>query len=390
MELHTVEEQTQEVRRLAADLLRQGERCIAAGLISQAEVLLAQVWTMANGLDTTLADHAAWNVAWLLVHREAYADAAEWFSRIVALPTQTDALWPIARQGLEQLCRLAGRSGNQMPASALRPLVHLTPQPEQPAQLLPLKIIDLARFQVIRAETSLPACKARKSIGILRYLLTRPYYTANKDELIEVFWPDTSPRKSAHNLHVAVSALRHHLDLCEESYLLFEAGNYMINPAAPLEHDCAVFLHLSDEADRCRRAGDVRGAEQAYTCAIAIYQGDYDVDDRDLIWAITERERLLARYLSVLEHLGRILIEHDRFELALDCYQRLLERDNYREDICGQLMHCYWQLGRRGEALRYYERSAEILAKDLGLEPAQELQALYRAISNAETESEKR
>jgi LuxR family maltose regulon positive regulatory protein len=43
-------------------------------------------------------------------------------------------------------------------------------------------------------------------------------------------------------------------------------------------------------------------------------------------------------------------------------------------------MRCYSELGRRSEALQQYKRCATILANDLGLEPMEETQALYRAI----------
>ena len=46
------------------------------------------------------------------------------------------------------------------------------------------------------------------------------------------------------------------------------------------------------------------------------------------------------------------------------------------------LMRCYWQLGRRTEALRQYTRCATILANDLGLQPMLELQELNRAIQS--------
>ena len=37
---------------------------------------------------------------------------------------------------------------------------------------------------------------------------------------------------------------------------------------------------------------------------MACYCGDYYVSSQDLAWNIAERERLLARYLTVLDHLG--------------------------------------------------------------------------------------
>ncbi len=363
---------------LAAELLRQGRRCAMAGMLTQAEALLTQVWSIALDLDAALADSAAWEVAWLQARRGAYAEAAEWFGRVAELPPGGSPLWLDSRQALDQLCRLAAEQPSGQAAPAGDPPAA---QPEAPSALPTLKIVNLGCFQLTRAGVALPVCKARKATTILRYLLTRPHRTANKEELMELLWPDADPRRAAHSLHVAVGALRRHLDPQAASYLLFEGGAYTLNPAAPLDDDCASFQQFVAAAERCWSAGELGQAEQAYTRALACYQGDYYVDDHDATWAIAERERLLVRYLLALEHIGRILVAQQRFEQAITHYQRLLERDNYREDIYAHLMRCYWQLGRRGEALRQYERCAATLAGDLGIEPAQELRDLQQAIS---------
>jgi DNA-binding SARP family transcriptional activator len=177
-----------------------------------------------------------------------------------------------------------------------------------------------------------------------------------------------------------MTTLRHYLDPATGSYLLFEAGHYTLHPDAPIEDDAHHFGQCYKDAEWYRRASDLIRAQRSYTEAITCYQGDYYVGEQDFAWAIAEQERLLAHYLSALDHLGQIFMTQRRFEPAIDCYRRLLQRDGYREDAYCQLMRCYWQCGRRYEALRQYERCATLLAKDLGLEPMPELQELYQAI----------
>jgi LuxR family transcriptional regulator, maltose regulon positive regulatory protein len=227
----------------------------------------------------------------------------------------------------------------------------------------------------------LPICTAHKAIALFRYLLSRRHQAAHKEELLELLWPDASQRAATHSLHVAVSALRRYLDPPTGSYLLFEDGHYSIHPAAPVEDDVRHFEQCCEDAERYRRANEFIRAQQCYREAIGCYEGDYYVGEQDFTWAIAEQERLLTRYLTALDHLGQILIVRKHFEPAIECYRRLLERDGYREDAYCQLMRCYWQLGRRSEALRQYERCATILAKDLGLEPMEETRTLYQAIS---------
>jgi LuxR family transcriptional regulator, maltose regulon positive regulatory protein len=269
---------------------------------------------------------------------------------------------------------------------ALTPALPSAPEAASPHDLsvsvLPqLRVRNLGRFKLVRAETELPICTAHKPIMLLRYLLSRRQRAAHKEELLELFWPDAQPRAATHSLQVAVTTLRHYLDPPTGSYLLFEAGHYTIHPNARIEDDARDFEQCCNDAERYRRASDLIRAQQSYMAAIACYEGDYDVGDRNFAWAIAEQERLFTYYLSALDHLGQIFVIQRRFGSAIDCYQRLLERDSYREDAHCQLMRCYWQLGRRYEALEQYQRCASILTNDLGLEPMPETQALFHAIS---------
>jgi DNA-binding SARP family transcriptional activator len=386
MEQHMVEGRLENVEELATDLLRQAERCAKSGLLRQAQALMAQVWTITADGDHELANIAAWESAWFLIRLHIYDEAAEWFERVTAPPMRQSWLWPAAMQAQSQLCRkLAGRAAEpETPFTLWQIAPAATPEHSAPAALPLLTITNLGRFQIARAGSVLAHCKARKAVAIFRYLLTRRHRSAHKEELMELLWPDVRPREAAHSLHVAVSALRHYLDPVTDTYVLFEEGCYTINSQAPVEDDCTAFQQLSDTAEQARRAGDQAAAQRAYVAAIATYQGDFYVDDRDPAWASSERERLLTRYLTNLDHLGRILIGQQRFEPAIDYYQRLLDRDSYREDVHSQIMRCYWQLGRRGAALRQYERCAAILANDLGLEPMQEMQGLYQEIMHAD------
>jgi DNA-binding SARP family transcriptional activator len=385
VEQNTIAEQGQDIRDLATTLLEQGERCALAGRLQQAEAILIQVAALADAQIPDLANAAVWELAWLLVRRGAYTEAIEWFQQIMAPPMRKSLLWPAAQQALVQICRrLAERPAEGAAtgiASGSQPLFWADPTAPT---LPPLEVMNLGRFQIARDGVVLQPCPAHKATALLRYLLTRRHRKAPKEELMDLFWPKASPREAANSLYNAVSMLRRHLDPPTGSYLLLANGQYAINPAAPVADDCTAFQQRGDEGDRCRHAGDLRGAQQAYIHALACYQGDYYVDSRDLQWAVNMHEQLLSRYLMVLDRLGRIYMTQAHFEEAAECYQRLLARDGYREDAHAQLMRCYWQLDRRGDALRQYERCTTILANELGLEPLPEIQALYHAIARSQ------
>jgi DNA-binding SARP family transcriptional activator len=387
MEDYTVTAGREDMRKLAIALLQQAERCALSGLLREAEAILDQVWRIAEEPAPDLANTAAWELAWLLVRQKAYTEATHWFCRVEAPLARASLLWPAAQQMIVQICLgLAERRSEPAAAPPRSPRRQPRSAPTNRALALPmLTVTNLGHFQIARGGRELSPCPAHKAITLFRYLLTRRHHAAHKDELTELLWPDTHAREAANSLHVAVSTLRRHLDPRTGSYVLFEDNRYTINPHAPVENDCTAFQQLSDQGERCWHADDILQAQQLYTQALAWYQGDYYVDTRDLQWAISMQEQLLSRYLIVLDRLGRIYITQGCLERAVECYQRLVERDGYREDAHAQLMRCYSQLHRRGDALRQYERCATILANDLGLEPMQESQALYQEISGSHT-----
>ncbi len=359
---------------LAQQLLQVSEQYALAGALNEAVELLLQVWSLAEGRDAVLANTAAWESAWLWLRIGDQDRATSWFDRVSALPRTDSRLWPMAREALLELCALMKKTKPEPSAGQASTMSACDPA------LVPLAFVNLGRFEIRRAGTLLPVCKARKPITLLRYLLTRPGHVADKEEVMELLWPGASPRAAVHSMHVAISTLRGYLDLDRGSYILYEASRYRINPAASIVDDCASFAQHYSEGERYRRAGDWIRAEHAYSAALDLYGGDYYVHSNDPEWVLAERERQLARYLTTLDHLGHIFMLQRRWEAAITSYERLVERDAYRDDAQGRLMHCYAQLGRRGAALRQYERYAAILASDFGLDPAPEIQALYREI----------
>lgn len=346
-----------------------------SGLLPEAEALLSQVWEL-RGAEPGLRDAAAWHLAWVLLLRGAYAEATDWFARVTAPPASGGPIWSAIRPALLRRCHEAGRA-----APAVAALQR--PPAESAGALPPLRVASLGQFQLFRDGELLSSRAERKPLAVLRYLLTRREYAAHKEELMEIFWPDASPRVAAHSVHVAVSKLRAYLDVSGESYVLLDGGWYRLNSRVAVDDDCARFEEHLAAAGRWSAAERYRDAEEAFKAALVCYRGDFDTSDLGLTWALAERERLRARYLEALEQLGALLLAQRRYAEAIAPFQALVERDSYREDIHGQLVRCFSALGRRAEALRQYERCAAILAQDLGVAPSPEFQALRRGVVDA-------
>jgi DNA-binding SARP family transcriptional activator len=354
-------------------LVQRGEHCLQLGQLQQAEQLFTQAWERKAHGSLADRDAAAWNMVWLRLHAADHAGAAAWLRRIVNMPAGSAPLWFMQRVVLVDLCQRLAAAGVHEPRQPV-PAV----SPPQTSALPPLTVFHFGQFRVMRGSMQLPACRSRKAVALFRYLLSRPQRSARREELMDLLWPEALPDKAAHSLHVTVGALRRHLDVPPESYLVFASGEYSLNPAAMIVDDRAAFVQAINDAERFWRASDAQQARESYIRALTYYQGDYYMDDHDTSWAVAERERMLVRYLGALDRLGALFMQQENFDAAAECFQLLLERDEYREDVHCQLMECYVRLGRRNDAVRQYRHCVQVLATELGLDPMPETQIAFQ------------
>jgi DNA-binding SARP family transcriptional activator len=101
------------------------------------------------------------------------------------------------------------------------------------------------------------------------------------------------------------------------------------------------------------------------------------MDDRIDDWVLSERERLFnirMRGLTLLLHwYGDIR----RYEDALEVGRRLLSADPFREIAQIDMMWVYVLNGQRAQALIQYQTYADLLKRELNIEPMPETRALY-------------
>ena len=346
----------------AKSLLREALLCAQKSQLHSAELLLSRAWNLVSGAAPELADQAAWDRAWLAMRAGAYTEAAQWFARVACPPHTGTELWEATRRALAE----ADVSSTAATTTAIPPS---------------LRIENLGGFMIWRGEQLLPLPRARQPLAIFRYLLARHKRRAERDELVEIFWPDTAPEVASHRLHVAVNELRRILGSGGLVNIISVAGQYAVNPAAVIWDTARQFTDLCAAAHSAEHAKNTAAAHQLYQRAIECYAGDYYLDGRDGSWALMERERLLSLYLVALDRQSALAILDVNYELAIAACRQLLERDCYREDIHCRLIRSYLMQGRRAEACQQYARCAAILADELGLEPMSETRSLYAEVS---------
>jgi DNA-binding SARP family transcriptional activator len=204
---------------------------------------------------------------------------------------------------------------------------------------------------------------------VLFYLIDQG--PVERDVLLELFWPHHPPGRQVANLHTAIYSLRRVLG---KEAIQHDATRYRLLEELPREYDVDRFERAAKVAEGLP-PGDPRRLF-ALTEAINSYGGPF-LPEVDAEWVFERRRLLELRYLDLLaSHAGEALVRNQPAR-ALTTLRDALEIDPLRDDTNRQYLEVLGQLGRRSEVVEHYQRYIRLLASELGLDPPEEIRALY-------------
>lgn len=249
------------------------------------------------------------------------------------------------------------------------------------------QVVCLGTFQLRCAGREPPSCSSRRGWGILQYLLTRPGYAATRDALIEAFWPESAPASGAHNLQMAVHALRRSLrgygPAGSDDVVVYRDGQYALNAALTIDLDVHRFRAACERGRQLAAAGQHEAARRAFEEGLRLYGGPFLHDNGYDEWAEPHRVALQDLRLGVLGWLSSAYAAVSDWEQAATCCREILAADPYREDAVRQLLHCLAATGRLAEVERTFRACRERIWHDLQVEPAPETVHLYHQLTRA-------
>ena len=243
-----------------------------------------------------------------------------------------------------------------------------------------VQICLLGSFQILKRGRPIATRAGGKVELLIANLALAERQGVGRDELINVVWPGVDYDLARQSLNTLVHSLTRTLSdaLAGNPLVLHPAGRYHLNVEHGVGIDVSQFDAAVTAADRLRRAGDRVGAIRAYRQATDLYGGDLAVGSA--IRHLLERERLRARFLSMLARLADVSFADEDYESALDSALRLLRYDPCREDAHRLVMRCHVRLGQRAQALRQYHVCQQALASEFEASPERATEELYRLI----------
>ncbi|MEP6761149.1 MAG: AAA family ATPase [Sporichthyaceae bacterium] len=221
---------------------------------------------------------------------------------------------------------------------------------------------------------------SRKARTLLKLLAVERGHLVSTDRIVEVLWPDGAPTRPVENLATLVSRLRSWL-----GQAVVEGGRegYRLGPDA--EVDLARAEWLTERAEQALTDGHsgvaLVPAEQA--CKL-LTRGAVLEDEPYVAWAEPARRAQLALLRRARLAYVQAALSAGELQQAVATAESGVADDPLDEEMTRQLMTAYRDAGEPARALAAYANLRDVLADDLGTDPAPETEALHVSLLREE------
>jgi DNA-binding SARP family transcriptional activator len=196
----------------------------------------------------------------------------------------------------------------------------------------------------------------------------------NKEEIGEIFWPDSSTSELRLRFKNTIYRLRH---AAGKDVILFQGeSTYLFNREIDYEYDVEAF---QKELALAASAQDRQEQEQRYQAAVRLYRGAF-LSDAEGAWVEIERERLRQDFMDAVLSLAEMSLAARAYEKALEYCQRAHKEDRCQEDAHRIAMRVHAAMGNRALVIRQYEQCRQALLEEVDAPPSVQTTTLYETL----------
>jgi ABC-type oligopeptide transport system substrate-binding subunit/DNA-binding SARP family transcriptional activator len=217
---------------------------------------------------------------------------------------------------------------------------------------------------------------SRPTQSIFAYLLLHPNTSLRREKLAGQFWPDSTESNARSNLRHALWIIRKAIGPGVDTRVTSD--------------DLGVIYHpqLGDQldVDSFKTCLGGENSTNALFLSISAYGGDLLPGFYEE-WVVLEREHLQADFERKLENFLDCLIAEKRWNEVLEWGEHWIALGGTPEPAYRALMQAHAELGNLPGAVAQYQRCEEALARELGIEPSEKTQRIFKQIKNGGAES---
>lgn len=209
------------------------------------------------------------------------------------------------------------------------------------------------------AEITVPS---RKSMALLAYLAANRGRSASRERIMGLLWGDRFDQQARQSLRQTLYSLRKLLGPDGENVLSVAGDTVSLN-ASSVRTDLVEFERLA-----------ISNEPEAVAEAIRLYRGPlmagFAIRDAAFMeWLESERTRLQDLAGSALYRIAKHYKAAAAYDDSLAMARRLLDLNPLREKAHRLIMRIHAKSGDRAQALLQYQRCADLLHRELGVEP---------------------
>lgn len=224
--------------------------------------------------------------------------------------------------------------------------------------------------------TGTPAAGSRKERTLLALLGIRHGRMVAVDEIVEVLWADRRPRRPEANVATLVSRLRSRFGA---DTITGGRSGYRLSDAVRVDLDEAA--SLVEEAETLLRDGEPVLCVVAAEGALKLLDGGPVLADHPAAdWAEQARDRQAGLVRRARVTLGEATLDTGDPVHAHLTAEAAIAADPLDEAAYRVLMRACAMAGEPARAIRAYQRLREVLATELGTDPATATHELYLAV----------
>ena len=225
--------------------------------------------------------------------------------------------------------------------------------------------------------------RSNKMWNLLAYLIVNRNRNVPQDELIDILWPEDDSQNPGNALKTLLYRTRATvLPLLgdEPQLILSQRGSYSWNHSLNCELDAEQF------ADLVRQAGDKALSDverrNLYRKALSLYKQDFLPKLADQLWVIPLQTYYHTLYLEAVFAYANLLMAAEQYAELAELINEAIVIEPYYDKLHALLITALLRQGNSLAALNHYESATELLYRNLGVHPSEELRALYKEIMN--------
>jgi len=246
----------------------------------------------------------------------------------------------------------------------------------------PLRIYTMGRFAILRDEERVDhgSRGQQKPVILLQALIALGGRNVSDMQLADVLWPDADGDMQLQTLRTTLHRLRQLLGFKEA--ITYVDGQLTLN-STYCWVDTWAFERLLGDVEKFWKYEVQKGKPEGIVHqAFSFYQGAFLPHKEHEHWTLFLRERLRRKFILNSEKLGSHLENENRWQDAVNCYQKTLSIDPLVERCYQRLMICFFELGQPSEAVATYHRCHQLLSSSIGIKPSQETTLIFQGIQS--------